>query len=296
MVLTAPVSRPVFSRPAARRSNGGMKNRPLLILAIAAALIGWSFYKTMGGIEGMRRDPAEALFVGIFALLVMIPVFWFRYRKLERESPHIPVADPQPGAPADARLSSLAHVIAASRPKIAGLLAVLLVGAAGAAWAMWSQPGACRAVGLASFGPFILLGIAALVANLIRPERLEIAPWGLKHVTPWRTRQWPWEEVRDVTVIRSRTEGGSWTSGVYFNRYVSDSSAPGAARPTFRALWSVPADEMARLMNEARARWSQPGATWLVPARKGIADYLPLTLIGACVAVMMIILVMRPCG
>ena len=53
---------------------------------------------------------------------------------------------------------------------------------------------------------------------------------------------------------------------------------------------------MARLMNEARSRWSQPGATWLVPARKGRTDYLRLTLIWGCVTVMMVILVVRPCS
>lgn len=38
-----------------------MKNRPLLIIALAAIVIVWALYKSLGGVEEIRRDPAVSL-------------------------------------------------------------------------------------------------------------------------------------------------------------------------------------------------------------------------------------------
>jgi hypothetical protein len=62
-----------------------MKNRPLLIIAFAGAIILWAAYHTLGGIEGIRADPYMSLAVFAITLLICFPVFWFRYRRMQHE-------------------------------------------------------------------------------------------------------------------------------------------------------------------------------------------------------------------
>jgi len=271
-----------------------MKHRPLLSVALAAVIVLLAFYKTMGGIDGIRSKPGESLIVAIIAAFSMVWVFWFRYRKLEQESPYVAVPDPAPGAPADARLTGVQFVLVASRSKMLAVLAGSALGAAVISLVMWAQPGVCRAIGLASFAPFYALSLATFAGGMIRPERLEIAPWGLKHITFWRTRQWPWEEVRDVTVIK--TLRGAWTSGIAFNRHASGASQAGPTRPMFRAVWPIPTEEVAKLINDARSRWSPAGASGLAPARKRLTDYITLALTWGAFAILIVLMMLRPCG
>lgn len=267
--------------------------QPLPIALFAGGLVLLAFYKSMGGIDGIRSHPGEALIVALIAAIAMAMSFLSRRHRMSQNSPYFAVPDPAPGTPPDARLTSLPLVLIASRGKMLGTLAIALLGAPFVALMLASQPGICGTVGLASFAPILLGGLAMLAVGLVWPERLEIAPWGLKHVTFWRTREWPWAEVRDVMIIR--TLGGAWTSGIVFNRHASPTSQPGSVRPSLRAVWPLPTDEVAALINEARVRWSPAGAD-LAPAHRRITDYLPLALTWGMAAALAVLIVLRPCG
>jgi hypothetical protein len=275
-----------------------MKNQPLLILGVASLGVLWLLYRELGGIEGIRNDPNQAFGVtGIF-LVLAIPLFRWRYRALQREyaARYLRPRDPAPGAPVDKRLGSMAFVLEASRIKTLALFSIVIVGGTIGAWALLKQPGVCREAGLASIVPIILWGIVMAIGGLIRPERLEIASWGLKHVAFWSSREWPWEEVRNVTVMRANMFGRAWSSGLFFNRFVSQASVPGPARPFFRAIWLLPAHEIARVLNEARARWTPAGTSNLVPAKGNAADYLVIAFVLFSTAVLSALMYFHPCG
>ena len=55
-----------------------MKNRPLLIVALASIGVLWFLYRVLGGIEGIRHDPDRAIGVtAIFLVLAVPPIAWF---------------------------------------------------------------------------------------------------------------------------------------------------------------------------------------------------------------------------
>lgn len=123
-----------------------MKNRPFLIIAFAGAIIVWSLYQSLGGIEGIQRDPTVSLGVIGIVVLISVPFFWFRYRRLQREPIYEPVRDPEPTAPPDSQLDSTPLLLVASRLKILGLLFLSVLAFLAVALMLWTQPGVCGVV------------------------------------------------------------------------------------------------------------------------------------------------------
>ena len=276
--------------------NFAMKNRPFLIIALAAAVIVWSLYQSLGGIEGMQRDPTVSLGVIGIVVLISVPFFWFRYHRLQREPIYEAVRDPEPTAPPDSQLDRTPLVFVASRLKILGLLLFSVLAFSVVALMLWTQPGVCGVVGIATTAPFIVFTLAMAVIGLVVLERLEITPEGLKHSTFWRSRLWSWDEIRDLTLIKGRAFGLSWTSGIVFNRFSSDRYASGPARIMLRPTWPMASDKLADMLNRARLRWSSPKASEFVPVRKGLSHYLPAALAWLFVGIMLYLLIGRPCA
>jgi hypothetical protein len=271
-------------------------NRPLLILALSAAIILWSLYQSLGGVEGIQRDPARSLSVVGIVVLISAPFFWFRYRRLQREPIYEAVRDPEPTAPSDVRLDNTPIVFVASRPKILALLLLSVVAFSVAALIFWTQPGVCRVLGLATIAPVFAFTLAMAVVSLAVLERLEITREGLKHSTFWRSRFWPWDEIRDLTLIKARAFGRSWTSGIVFNRFSADPYASGPARIGLRPTWPLASEKLADLVNQARLRWSSPTASEFFPVRKGVLHYLPAALTWLFMGLMLYALIERPCA
>lgn len=273
-----------------------MKNRPFLIIALAAAIIVWSMYQSLGGIEGIQRDPTVSLGVIGIVVLICVPFFWFRYRRLQREPIYEAVRDPEPNSPANNDLARTPIVFVASRLKVLGLLLFSVLAFSVVALMLWTQPGVCGVVGIATTAPFIVFTLAMAIIGLVVLERLEITPEGLKHSTFWRSGFWPWDEIRDLTLIKGRAFGISWTSGIVFNRFSPDRHASGPARIMLRPTWPIASDKLADTLNRARLRWSSRKAPDYFPVRKGPSHYIPTALAWLFVGIMLYLLIGRPCA
>jgi hypothetical protein len=273
-----------------------MKNRPFLIIALAAAIIVWALYQSLGGIEGIRRNPSVSLGVIGIVVLIAIPFFWFRYRRLKREPIYEEVRDPEPTAPPDSQLDKTPLVLAASRLKILALLILSVLAFSFVALMLWTQPGVCGVIGVATTAPFIAFTLVMAVIGLVVLERLEITPQGLKHSTFWRTRFWSWDEIRNLTLIKGRAFGFAWTSGIVFNRFAADRYTTGPARVMLRPTWSMASDKLADLLNRARLRWSSAKTSTFEPVQKRLSDDFPAALAWLFVGVMLVLLIGRPCA
>jgi hypothetical protein len=150
-------------------------------------------------------------------------------------------------------------------------------------------------IGLGGVAVTSVLAWFPAVALLFKPGRLEISPSGLRRETAWGIREWSWNEIRHITVIKIRALG-NWSSGVCFTRYTADPYSEGPARPMLRPIWTVSADELATLLNEARVRWSSGTGDHYLPARTRLIDHAVQFLILASVGAMLWIFIGRPCG
>lgn len=272
-----------------------MKNRPLLIVALAAIVVLWSMFHSLGGVEGIRRDPSIAAFAFCFVLLALIPFFWFQYRRLQREPMYEAVSDNQIAPPNDP-LERTPTILVASRLKNLVLLLVSVVGFSFGALLFWRQPGLCGIAGIASTAPIMAFALTIGVAGLISRERLEITRQGLKHTTFWRSQSWSWDQIRDLTLIKARGFGFSWTSGIAFNVFSSDPYASGPARVTLRPTWPIASNELADMLNRARLQWSSATAAHLYPVRKNWMHYLPMALTWLYAGGAVLLYMGRPCG
>ena len=272
-----------------------MKNRPLLIIAFAGAIILWAAYHTLGGIEGIRADPYMSLAVFAITLLICFPVFWFRYRRMQREPIYEAVPEPAPDAALDILLDNTPIVIVSSRLKMLVLLVVLVLAIVVSAAMVWTQPGVCRVGGMVVTAPFFGFAVLTGLIRLVMLERLEITPEGLRHTSFGWSRFWPWGEIRDLTLIRARG-AFSWISGITFNRFSPEQHAAGPARVVLRPTWRMASDKLADLLNRARLRWSSPLASTYVPVKKSFAHYAPMVLTWLFACGMLYLLMVRPCG
>ena len=253
-------------------------------------------YHSLQNAEGVLRDPVMSLmFIGV-CVLIAVPVLLFQYRRQQREPIHVEIEDPAQGAPSDARLDSAPVVLVASRGKVAILLIAAIASIGLLALFMWGQPGVCRVAGIGSLVPFVVFAIVFAALGLLKPERLEIAHQGLTHVTFWRLSFWSWDEIRNITVIKARMFGSTWTSGIWFNRFADTASSPGPAHPALRPVWPIASDELAALLNEARLRWSSARGPTLVPVKTPIADRILAALPFVPMGLLVWLMIAHPCG
>jgi hypothetical protein len=108
---------------------------------------------------------------------------------------------------------------------------------------------------LAVFGFGLIIGLG----SVLWPSSLEISPAGLALRVLFRRRRWRWNEIGNFRVIRIERTGmvgfdvadgqGGASRLKRLNSYLVgvDGALP--------AGWPVPAESLATLLNEARARW-----------------------------------------
>ncbi len=114
-------------------------------------------------------------------------------------------------------------------------------------------------LGVALFG----CGIPLFGWQLLRPDSLELSPAGIVWRSVFKTMSWKWQDVGNFRAYR-----------VFFSRQVGfDFSASYSGQTRLRATnkslagvegaltgnWEIGPVELAKLLNEARARWAGSG-------------------------------------
>jgi len=274
------------------------QNRPLLITAVAAVLLLGISFQHLGGLDGIQSDPTMSLSVVGMMALVSVPVLWLSYRRQKREPMFVELEEPTPNSDDSAHTTSAPQVIVASRWKAAvrcllfmpSMFIIALVGLA--------QHGVCQVAIMAVWTPVLLSGFVTAAAGILFPERLVIAAEGLTRTTAWRTQRWTWNEVRHVTLIRTRIPftQKQLSIGVTFQRYAPADSARGAWRHVFHPIWPMGNDELADTLNRARAQWSTNAGASFVPVPKSPLYYMRTAGLYVAIGLTLWVLIAGPCG
>ncbi len=108
---------------------------------------------------------------------------------------------------------------------------------------------------------FLLLGgavIALFLLDLLRPSRLTLDWRGLTQSRLWKTRRWSWDEVSEFRVLSrmgGRCVGFDYSVGRGDMRFEGQDS-PLGADATLNGGWEMGPQRLARLLNEAKVRWT----------------------------------------
>lgn len=278
------------------------RKRAWMVPAFCGAAMIVIFFTSQGGLAGLAREPEVSF--AVFAILVLIsaPMLWLNYRRMRRDPILVPVAPSEPATPADVRLKNPPIILIASRWKTAArcvqivIISVLFIAVS------LAQPGVCRLVSLVSYGPVVLWSFAVSVMGLWLPQRLELRPEGLTHVWLWRERNWTWNELRDLTLVKSQIPIFGWifknrpTSGLYFKRYQPEGHAFGAARAGFSSVWRESGQEVSKLLEAARIKWSTPAGNAFVPVPMRFRSYLWTGAVLAIMAGVVWMWMAQPCA
>ena len=109
---------------------------------------------------------------------------------------------------------------------------------------------------------FMLLGgavITLFLLDVLRPSRLVLDWRGLSQSRLWRTRRWSWDEVTEFRVLSKaggRCVGFDYSVGRGDMRFEGQDS-PLGADATLNGGWEMGPQRLARLLNEAKVRWTE---------------------------------------
>ena len=109
-------------------------------------------------------------------------------------------------------------------------------------------------LGFLFFGPLILL----FVYQLIRPDHLVLTTEGLTHHALRGTKSWRWEEIGELYIFRIR--GSKHVAFSFAQRpaqptLIQRANAAVGADASLGTSWSMPAEQMVTLLNQALTRW-----------------------------------------
>jgi hypothetical protein len=153
-------------------------------------------------------------------------------------------------------------VIVRSSRRTALLMLLVCVAFTGTSIAMLRDPAQPSWIGYAC-AVFFGLGIPIFAARLSRPDTIWIGPSGLIWRSVFRTMSLRWRDVRGFRPYRPTAKVISAHIGFDFtDDYKPDQhGSRGVVRQltgvegSFGGGWELDADELASLLNEARARW-----------------------------------------
>ena len=99
---------------------------------------------------------------------------------------------------------------------------------------------------------------ALFLLDLLRPSRLTLDWRGLTQSRLWKTRRWSWDEVSEFRVLSrmgGRCVGFDYSVGRGDMRFEGQDS-PLGADATLNGGWEMGPQRLARLLNEAKVRWT----------------------------------------
>jgi hypothetical protein len=156
-------------------------------------------------------------------------------------------------------------IITKSRRKIIGMLLLSVAITATGVW-MWLDPR--RHLSWVEGAGFLMfsLGCPLFGWQLFRPERLVICPIGLTWFGPWKAWSYRWDQLSEFSTYTVSPASGAKLIGfsltgdgprsVLAKLNTSITGMSGA----LPGLWEIPPEEVATLLNQARARWANPAA------------------------------------
>jgi len=145
--------------------------------------------------------------------------------------------------------------------RIVGCLGFVGLGA----WLMTLGEDGPFIAGLASVACFGFFLVMSLV-QLVRPSTLTIGPAGVTHAGPFRTTAYRWRDIDNIRLIRiNRSQlvafdlTESYEGSEAMTALSRQLAGVDCGLPTG---WSIGPTDLARLLNEARGRWLNSGASF----------------------------------
>jgi hypothetical protein len=237
-------------------------------------------FSAVGGFAGIAKNPLVSLLVLAVVAAITVPMMWLSYISNRRQPILVEIEKASSDAAQDGRLAHEPTILRASTGKVAFRTIFIVVAAATFLYIGFLQPGVCRVISIAAYAPLLLWSFAISALCLFVPERLVIEPAGLTHARLWLVRHWTWDEVRDIKLVKQQIPLIGWfvkrrpSMSLYFRRYQPEGHATGPALGGFESIWRMSGDEVADLLERARARWSTPAGASFVPVPKTYRLYI----------------------
>ena len=277
------------------------RKRAWVIPVFSGALMLIIAFYTVGGFAGIAKNPAVSLLTLAVVIVITTPMMWLSYIKNRRQPILVEVAKIPPDVSQDIRPEHEPVILIASTWK--SLLRTLFIGIVGGIFVYigFLQPGLCRVISIAAYAPLALWSFAISAICLFLPERLTIDHSGLTYSRLWLIRHWTWDEIRDITLVKRQIPLVGWflkrrpTASLYFKRYQPKDQLTGPAQAGFGSIWRMSGDEIAELLETARARWSTPAGLTFVRVPKTYRLYIPTALTLAIVGGIMWMWYAQPC-
>ncbi len=271
----------------------------VLVACNVMLLVIWFF--SGGGIAGIANDLFVQLTVLGIAVVISVPISWLTYRRMMRNPIVVAAGEPSPTALAQVDLDHAPVTLVAERWKVIvstlyGLAIAAIFVTIGAV-----QPGVCRVISVAGLVALFFWPLVSFAVCIFILPTLTLSRDGLSMKTPWWTRSWTWDEIRDIKITKvtipfvGRLFARRPDQSIYFRRFQPSDRLTGPAQAGFRAMWSLKGEELGAVLNAARERWSTSLGQSYVPVPKTWRTYIAVTLRLAVTAGILWLWYAQPC-